>query len=209
MTKKLQRTTPNPTFLNPTLKRSKNLPQKSKKLPHVLGKIAEGRIDGRIHPKLSPLLLSPLLSSWRLPLNMTSVPLSSLGAIGTLLLLDQHSSSVDIAIVYFLIKPWILQCRINQLSAEFRWTYHQKKWVCSEKDWQSDSSFVIFACQRHFSKNCAIKLKVLMDCWRYLRANLIWMRFSAISSLTLTITTSGQTYCWPMNIVQGDSFPER
>jgi hypothetical protein len=63
MTKKLQRMTPNPTFLNPTSNCSKNLPQKLKKLPHILGKIAEGRIDGRIHPKFvpSPFVSTPLL----------------------------------------------------------------------------------------------------------------------------------------------------
>jgi hypothetical protein len=49
MTKKLQRMTPNPTFSNPTLNRSKNLPQKSKKLPPFLGKIVEDRIEGRIN----------------------------------------------------------------------------------------------------------------------------------------------------------------
>jgi hypothetical protein len=52
--------TPNPTFLDPTSNCSKNLPQKSKKIPHVLGKIAEGRIDGRIHPKFFP---SPFVST--------------------------------------------------------------------------------------------------------------------------------------------------
>jgi hypothetical protein len=57
----------------------------------------------------------------------------SLGAIATLLLIDQHSSSVNIAIVYSLIKPWILHCRINRLSADFRRTYHQKKWSLFSK----------------------------------------------------------------------------
>jgi hypothetical protein len=63
MTKKLRRMTPNPTFSNPSLNCRKNLPQKSKKLPHILGKIAEGRIDGRIHPKFvpSPFVSTPLL----------------------------------------------------------------------------------------------------------------------------------------------------
>jgi hypothetical protein len=64
---------------------------------------------------------------------MTPAPLASSGAIATLLLLEQHSSSVDISIVSSLIKPWILRCQINRLNAEFRQTYQQKKWSLFRK----------------------------------------------------------------------------
>jgi hypothetical protein len=58
---------------------------------------------------------------------MTPAPLASSGAKATLLLLEQHASSVNIAIIYSLIKPWILHCCITRLNAEFRQTYQQKK----------------------------------------------------------------------------------
>jgi hypothetical protein len=65
--------TPNPTFSNPTSNHSKNLPPKSKKLPRFLGKIVEGRIEGRTHqkkkkipaPRCPTCLLPPLHPPWR------------------------------------------------------------------------------------------------------------------------------------------------
>ncbi len=92
MTKKLQRMTPNPTFLNPTSNHSKNLPQKSKNYPTFWARLQKVGLKVGFIQNLSPLLLSPLLFSCRLPPNMTSAPLSSLGAIATLLLLDQPTT---------------------------------------------------------------------------------------------------------------------
>jgi hypothetical protein len=86
---------------------------------------------------------------------MTPLPLSSSGAITTLLLLEQYSSSVNAAIVSSLINPWIMHCQIKQLYAENGQLYQQKKWSVFSKQ-LIERQFLCYFCMLKalFKKSC-------------------------------------------------------
>ncbi len=72
--------------------------------------------------------------------------------------------TLDTALSNQLAKLWILAI------------ISTKKWSLFSKRLTEHWFFIIFACQRHFFRNCAINLKVLLD-RLYLRVKTIWMRF--------------------------------